>query len=151
MSSSYVRSNFTTFLTAACTGVETIVDITADFEEINDLLAANGLTYASNWVGLYFLGHSELPVTVPATNDTGKYREDGSIYIQVIAPTSIGCHNGIIARAEVIRDLIRGQRIGEITIDSVSPVSFNNGYTMDFEAGFTSGAMVADYTRDLDL
>jgi len=151
MSSSYVRSNFNTFLTAKCTGVETVIDITADFEEINDFLESYGLNYSSNWVGLYFLGHSELPVSIQSTNTSGKFREDGSIYIHIIAPTAIGCDAGIISRAEVIRDYIRGQRIGDIVIDAVSPISFNNGFTIDFEAGFTSGVIIVDYTRDLDL
>lgn len=151
MSSEYVRTTFNSFITAATSGAETVIDITSDFEEINDFLALNSLTYASNWVGLYYVGDSELPISIPTTNDTGLYREQGSIYIHVVTPTSIGCHTGIITRAEVIRNLVRGKRLGNITIESVSPVNFNNGYSLDMDAGFTSGVLITNYHMDLNL
>jgi hypothetical protein len=151
MSSSYVRGQIQTFMTAASSGAEVVIDVTGDIEEINDFLTAHSLTYASNWVGLYYVGHSEDPITVPATNVEGCYREDGSIFIHVVAPASVGCHTGILTRAEVIRNYFRGKRINDIEIQSVSPCNFNMAESLDIDGGFTSGVVQVDYQRDLNL
>lgn len=150
MSSLYVRENILAFSKAQLPS-ETIVDLTEEFEELGDLLEYNDLTPESNWVGVHFVGSDEIPVDIRATNDKGTYREQGVFYVHVVAVARIGGHNDILTRAETIRDKFRGQRIGSILIESVSPPNFGNGASIDFAGGFSSASFIVNFYRDFSL
>lgn len=150
MSSVYVRQTFKAWLAANATG-EKIIDLTAQFQELRDLAKAHGVSPGQPWLGVQFVGSDEIPVTVPATNTTGKYRETGAIYLHVVGPAQLGVGDIILTRGEVLRTLLRGTRIDQILVDSVTPMSFDEGTTLQFDGGYTSGSFILDYVRDLDL
>lgn len=151
MSSKFVRDNILSLLqTEAPT--ESIIDLTADFLDLSDLLQEEGLTSGDPWLGLQFVGGEEVPMSVEASNQRGKYREHGVIFLHVVELASLGVHNVILNRAEALRDKLRGRRIGNsILIESVSPVNFGKGSTLSFDGGYTAGVIQVDYQRDLDL
>lgn len=149
MSSVYVRTQIKDFL--ADNSAEDIIDLTAQYDELNKMLSEAGIQPDSPWLGLQFLGDDELPIALAATNDQGKYRESGAIYFHIVAAAQIGVGDSMLARGEVLRNLFRGRRIGSIIIDSVTPMNFDNGATLEFEGGYVSGSFFVAYRRDLDL
>lgn len=150
MSSLYVREQIMDFLEANAPS-ETFVDLTVQFAEMKEFLEENSLESEDNWVGVEFIGSDEVPITVPATNDQGLYREDGAVYIHVVAPAAIGVGNGLLTRGESLRNLLRGRRIGEVKIESVTPLNTAEGATLQFDGGFMSASFIVSYERDLNL
>ena len=57
----------------------------------------------------------------------------------------------ILTRAETLRNLIRGRRINDIVIEGVTPPNFEQGATLDLDAGYSSGSFIVNYYRDLNL
>ena len=147
MSSVAVRTLVTNFLAAE--SEEAVVDLTGQFEDLRQLLAESSVTPDSPWLGLEFLGDEEVPVSLAADNDKGCYREFGTIMLHVCAIGKIGVGSEIITRAEVLRNLFRGRRIGAIVIESVSPVNTGRGATLDFDAGYVSGSVAVSYYCDI--
>jgi hypothetical protein len=150
MSSVYVRDQVITFLEASAP-TEVFIDLSGQFSDIEDLVIDAGITMSDPWVGIQFLGSDEEPVSVPATNAVGKYREYGSIYIHVVGVAVLGESVNILTRAETLRDALRGQRINDVVIQSVTPANFGLGATISFEAGYTSASFIVNYERDLNL
>lgn len=150
MSSVYVRTQIKNFITANVPS-ETIIDLTAQYQEIAKLLNNASLSMKDPWLGIQFIGADETPVSVQATNTTGLYRETGAIYLHIVEATSPNLVDNILARSEALRDALRGQRIGDIIIESVDPPNFENGATLEFEGGYTSASVVVGYYRDLKL
>jgi hypothetical protein len=150
MSSKYVREELATFI-ATELPTETVVDLTAEFRTLEDLLEDAGVTGPDNWLGLQFIGSDEVPQALAATNNTGKYREVGAIYIHIVDVVKKNVHLDILDRAELVRNAFRGRRINSIIIESVSPPNFSTGVTLNFEGGYTSAAVILGYQRDLNL
>lgn len=152
MSSSYVRDQVKAFITANLIAQEpNIIDLTGEFESIRDLVARYGLSHGDNWLGLQFIGSEELPISVSSTNTKGCYREIGAIYLHIVAQAKLGVANGILARSEIIRNTFRGQRIGDIVIEGVTPPNFEDGATLEFDGGYTAASVILNYERDLNL
>lgn len=149
MSSPYVRTQIKDFL-AANSG-ESVIDLTALFEEIKELLAENNIQPDAPWLGVQFVGSDEIPVALSATNDQGLYRETGAIYFHVVATAQLGVGDAMLTRGETLRNLFRGRRIGDIIVDSVTPMNFDSGATLAFEGGYMSGSFFVSYRRDLNL
>lgn len=150
MSSKYVRSTIKSFIGTALS-TENLIDLTAEFRDIDAMLTAYSLTNRSNWLGLQFIGSDEVAMNVGANNSAGCYREYGSIFLHVVAPATTTARSGIEDRCDATINAFRGQRISDIIIESISPPNFEAGATLQFESGFTSASVVVNYYRDLNL
>lgn len=150
MSSSTVRTTIMTNLGAEFP-TETFIDMSGAFQDLNDFLSENGVGRTDAWVGVEFIAGEEIPITVAATNEQGKYRETGGVMIHVVDIARLGVADSILTRGELIRNYLRGQRFGTIIIETVTPLSFARGSTLDFDGGFTSGTFMVSYYADLDL
>jgi hypothetical protein len=150
MSSSYVRTNIKNFLTSVVP-LEKIIDLTAEFEELNDILERNNVGLDEGWIGIQFVGSDEEPISIDAANGQGHYRETGAVYLHIVDRAKIGVGDEILARAESIRNYLRGMRISDIVIERVSPPNFEAGATLDFEGGYTSASVIVGYQRDINL
>jgi hypothetical protein len=149
MSSEYVRTEILDFL--GDNSAENFIDITGTYDELDDLLTQSGITVNDPWVGIQFVGAEEVPITIDATNTKGKYRELGSVYIHTVDVASFGIHTSILSRAEALRNLLRGRRIGDIIVESVTPPNFEFGAALQFEGGYMSATFILNYERDFDL
>jgi len=147
MSSLAVRQLVKDFLDA--NSAEIVVDITGEFGDLREVLAYYEVQPDAPWLGLEFSADEEFPVSLSATNDQGLYREVGIVQLHVCAIARLGAGQDIVSRAEVLRDLFRGERIGGIVVESVSPVNTGPGATMEFEAGYVSGTITIGYRYDL--
>lgn len=127
------------------------MDLTAQSEEIRDLLAENDVQPDSPWLGVQFQGDDELPISLAATNSQGKYRESGIVYFHIVDVARLGIGDLLLTRGEALRNLFRGRRIGDIIIESVTPLNFEAGATLQFEAGYMSGSFLVSYIYDNDL
>jgi hypothetical protein len=150
MSSKYVRDQFEAFVTAQLP-TETLCDMTAEFGELTDFLAENGIGRNDPWLGVQYIGNDEETITIPSTNSKGKYRETGVIYLHIVGIAALGVGNAILNRVEVIRTALRGRRLNGVRIQAVSPPNFNAGATLQFEGGWTSASILVDYEYDTDL
>jgi hypothetical protein len=151
MSSKYVRDQILSFLQTEMP-TESVIDLTAEFLELEQTLEEHGVSYGDPWLGVQFLGSEEIAADIAGTNTRGKYREFGAIYLHVVSLASLGVHNTILNRAEALRDKLRGRRIGQtIIIEGVSPANFGEGITLSFSGGYTAAVIQIDYQRDLDL
>lgn len=148
MSSGYVRTEIKNFLTANTT--EKIVDLSGQFEEIQDLIKINGVGPKDDWVGLVFVGSDEVPITIGSSNTQGRYRETGVVEFHVVGLAKLGGSNTILLRADSLRDKLRGQRIGNIFVESVTPANFGGGTALRFEGGFVSATFLISYETDFN-
>lgn len=149
MSSTYVRQQVKQFL--ADNSNEDVVDITAQYGELSAVLTEAGVQPDAPWLALQFVGGDELPVGLAADNSQGLYRETGVLQLHVVAEAAIGVGDGLLTRGEDLRNLFRGRRIGTIVIETVSPMNFDSGATLEFEGGYMSGTFLMNYHRDLSL
>ena len=150
MSSAYVRTQVASFI-AAQFPTDKWVDLTAEFRELADILAGASITRSTPWFAIQYVGSEEVPVDVGATNTRGTYREVGVIYIHVVDVAKIGTGAGILIRCETVRNKFRGQRLGNVVIEGVSPANFEAGGTLQFENGWTSASVLVSYHYDLNL
>lgn len=150
MSSIYVRSQITTFI-GTDLAAENLIDLTGEYRDIDDVISGASLTYKDPWLGMQFVGSEDIPITVGSNNITGCYREVGIVMLHVVAQANSSATAAILARAVTIRNAFRGQRINDIIIESVSPVNFERGTTLDFESGYCSATIIVSYQRDLNL
>lgn len=149
MSSLDVRDAVITFLDTNSS--EDFIALDGHYENVADLVEASGLTSDDPWVGVQFIGNDEVPITIGSNNTTGKYRESGAIYIHVVDVAKLGVSGTILTRAETLRDLLRGVRIGSIFIESMTPVNFGPGAALQFEDGYMCGTFILGYLNDIDL
>lgn len=150
MSSSYVRTQFKNVLTADFP-LERKVDLTAEYDELQNVLKRHNIGSLQSWLGLQFVGNSEEPISIEANNNTGCYREIGAIYLHIVERSRIGVADAILTRAEALRVALRGRRINDIVIEKVSPPNFEGGSTLDFEGGWTSASVIIEYHKDTNL
>jgi hypothetical protein len=146
MSSTSVRTLVKDFL--AANSSEDVVDLTGEFQDLREMLAENGVTPDSPWLGLEFIGDSEEPVSLAADNEKGLYREAGLIQLHICAIAKIGVGANLLTRAEDLRNLFRGRRIGAIVVENVSPINTGPGATLEFEGGYVSGTVSVTYHYD---
>lgn len=149
MSSVYVRTTVTAFLNA--NSDEDFLDLTGQYDLVSDFIKAAGLGTFDPWVGLDWIGNEEEPITIGSTNSVGMYRETGGIYIHVIDKARLGIGTALLTRAEALRDLLRGRRIGDIIVDSVTPANTGAGAAFQFEGGYTAASFLVSYYRDINL
>lgn len=150
MSSIYVRDQIEQFINDNLSS-ENLVDVTAEFDDIEELLADYGLDYQSKWLGIQYIGSDELPVSLFANNSSGKYRETGAIFLHVVEPARNAAKDDILTRGKAIRDAFRGQRINSVVVEGVTPLNFESSATLQFEGGFTSASVVVNYYYDRSL
>lgn len=155
MSSSFVRSSFTTFLSSNI-GSETLIDFSGEFREIKELLSDNSISPDEVFTAIEFMPGSETPITVGSTNTSGKYRENGLVFVQVVGLAKLGSGGGAatLARAEALRDKFRGIRLGtgnKISVESMTVPSFNDSGAIHFGQGYSSVSFFVEYMFDKDL
>lgn len=146
MSSAKVRELVLEFLED--NSAESVIDLTGHFEDLRKMLTEAGIQPDAPWLGVEFIGDPEEPVSLAATNDQGLYREYGMVQLHICAVAKIGVGASLVARGEVLRNLFRGERIGNIIIESVTPVNTGPGATLEFEAGYVSGTVSVNYHYD---
>lgn len=150
MSSVYVRTEIKNFI-ATEFPLEKVIDLSGQYETMDQIIDNEGLAPDDPWLGIEFIANDEVPITVPATNSQGRYREDGAVYFHIVEVASLGNSGTILSRGESLRNKLRGQRIGQIIVESITPLNFGSGATLQFEGGYTSASFVLSYQRDLEL
>ena len=153
MSSTAVRTKFEAFMTAQ-NPTEKFALMDGGYQELEDFLAAQtpAIDPGEAWVGIQYVPNDEDPITVPATNTTGKYRETGLIFVHVVDIAKLTASAAIIGRCEAMRDKLRGQNINGLRVLSVSPQNFSEGATLDFEGGgYISATFTVEFEHDKDL
>jgi hypothetical protein len=150
MSSSYVRTQLKTFITAN-SPAENQADMSGGYEDIQVFLGDKGIAMTDPWLGLQFIPNDEVPITLPATNTSGKYRETGAVYIHIVDVAKPNVSDSILTRGETLRDLLRGRRLGEVKVESITPLNFELGATLNFDGGFVAASFILSYQYDRDL
>lgn len=149
MSSAQVRTDIKQFVSDNSS--EDVIDLTAQYDDIKQVIADASIQPDAPWLGISFIGADEVPIQLAATNDQGLYRETGAIHFHVVSEAKIGVGDSLLARGEVLRNLFRGRRIGNILVESVTPMNFDQGATLEFEGGYMSGSFLVSYVADIEL
>lgn len=149
MSSLQVRDLITQFL--ADNSDEKVIDMTGAFEDLRQLLSDNDVEPDAPWLGLDFETDGEEPVSLAADNEKGLYRETGLVILHICAVGKIGVGSDLATRGDALLTLFRGQRIGSIVVEKVSPINTGAGSTLEFDAGYVSGTLIIQYHSDKAL
>lgn len=150
MSSAYVRTTIKDFVETNVPS-ENLVDLSSQFGEMKEFLADFGVPVDGPWLGIQFIGDDEIPIGLAATNDQGLYRESGAIYFHICDVARLGNGDSLLTRGETLRNLLRGRHIGDIIIEGVTPMNFDQGATLQFEGGYMSGSFYVSYIRDNNI
>lgn len=145
---------FKTSLTAYLTGLvvpEKLIDLDGEFSEIQDLISANSISSGSVWTGIQFITGDESPITIGASNTSGKFRETGAVYIHTVGLAKLGGADSIRTRANNLRVFLRGKRLGTVFIESMTTPNFTDGATLQFIQGYTACSFLISYLNDSDL
>lgn len=146
MSRKAVRDEIFSFLETNSS--ENVVDITAEFEQLNDLLSDSGIQPEGPWLGVEFSADPAEPVSLSATNTQGLYREFGLISLHVVAMGRLGVGNELLSRGEDLINLFEGSRINAVVINTVGSLNTGPGATLEFEGGYVSGTITIGYHYD---
>ena len=111
MSSGFVRSTLELFLHENWS--DTDVYVVDDHEDIASI-PANTL---QPWVGIEYLSSTDQVDCLPAN----MWRERGTILLHIVIPNGWKSSTAIVL-GDKLQRLLRGQRINELVIESVSPV-----------------------------
>lgn len=151
MSSETVRNEIKNYFASDVTSETNVLDVTAKFDFLFDYLNDNGVGPKDRWLGLQFVGSDEQPISVPATNSQGKYREFGSIFMHIVEVARSTADVQLITRSENIRQKFRGLNLNGVRIESVSPPNFEFGATLNFDGGYTACTIVVNYEYDINI
>lgn len=151
MSSSFVRTQILNYFASDITTETNVLDVTAKFDFLLDFLNDNGVTAKDRWLGLQFVGAEEQPISVPANNSQGRYREFGSIFVHIVEVARSNSDVQLITRSENIRQKLRGLNLNGVRIESVSPPNFEFGATLNFDGGYTACAIIVNYEYDINI
>lgn len=150
MSGKAVRTKILDFLSN--NSAETyIIDLTAEFDVLEDILSRYSVGRTDGWLGVTFLGDEETPRSINATNNTGCYREIGAVFLHIVERGSLSARSAIIDRADALQSLFRGRNIDGVKILTMTPPVFESGATLDFENGYISATINLGYEYDTNL
>jgi len=138
MSSSYVRTQVKDYLTANWVGTNTFVDV-SDFKTMKDLPVP-----PENVLMVEFISQTESNISLGGGDC---YREIGIINGHILVPTGYSSTDALSV-CEQFRDLFRGKRINNMTIQAVNPPSNLNGVAISFEGIYSGWAIQLDYICD---
>ena len=151
MSSKYTRDNFVSYLEAQLPTVKIVGDMSAEDELMKDFLEANNIGPDDQWIGLQFLPGERRPRALAASNANACMREEGGVFIHVVAPLFPDPRNAILDLADQVTNALELSRFGtdsDIIIRGFSTPNFEDGATLQFTDGFTSASLILDYYRD---
>lgn len=151
MSSSFVRTEIKSFLgTNAPT--ENLIDFSAEYRDVDDIIDGNGLTDEDPFLGIQFLPSDESPIGMISDNGGGCYRERGVILLHIVEVISTTHRDDILARAETLLGLFRGATInGEIIIESLAHANFDSSATLNFERGYEAASITVNFYRNYNF
>lgn len=111
MSSGYVRNQLEDYL--AENWSDTLFYVVDDHEDISTIPANN----TDAWVGVEYVSASERVNCLPAN----MWDERGTVFLHIITPNGWASSHAI-TYGDKLQRLLRGNRIGSLVIESVSPV-----------------------------
>lgn len=153
MSSIAVRNMISSHIAAQAPS-EKLVELSDYFTDSKRFYEDAGVTFGNPWLGVEYAGSTEIPITVNALPNKGKYRESGVVMFHVVAQAAVGVTSSILTRAENLRDIFRGRRLvgtGTLMVTEVTPPNMADGGTLDFTDGYTSATFMVAYEYDKDL
>lgn len=151
MSSAAVRLAIKNFLATEFPG-ETVIDLSGEADQIEQLLAVHGVTKDQPWLGLQFAADDEEIVSLAASPSEGCFREYGAIFLHCadIAQLGGGKTDSMVARADAIRSKLRARRFGSIVVTTVTPPNTESGAALLFDSGYMCATFIADYYMDIN-
>lgn len=150
MSSSKVRLEVKSLFASNIPG-ENLVDLSAQYSSIPEVLSKKGITLANNWCGILFIGDREETVSLAADNTRGCYRERGMVQVFVMAPAQANVSDLMVARADAIRNVFRGRNLNGVMIEEVTPPNTEQGAILELESNYMCAAFDIIYYLDINL
>lgn len=134
MSSGYVRLQINTFLEANWTTTE--IFYVDDYDSIDSIPANN----TDAWVGVEYPTSVEQVNSIPANF----WREDGDVLIHIVTPNGWNSATPV-SYGDQLQQLLRGQRLGDVVIESVSPVTDASPPALELSSSWHGWAILVSY------
>jgi hypothetical protein len=134
MSSGYVREKINTFLEANWTTTE--IYYVDDYDSIESIPANN----TDAWVGVEYPGAVETVDSIPANF----WREDGDVIIHIVTPNGWNSLKPI-QYGDQLQQMLRGQRLGDVVIENVSPVTDASPPALELSSSWHGWAILVRY------
>jgi hypothetical protein len=134
MSSGYVRLQINTFLEANWTTTE--IFYVDDYDSIDSIPANN----TGAWVGVEYPTSVEQVNSIPANF----WREDGDVLIHIVTPNGWNSATPV-SYGDQLQQLLRGQRLGDVVIESVSPVTDASPPALELSSSWHGWAILVSY------
>ncbi len=134
MSSGYVRLQINTFLEANWTTTE--IFYVDDYDSIDSIPANN----TNAWVGVEYPTSVEQVNSIPANF----WREDGDVLIHIVTPNGWNSATPV-SYGDQLQQLLRGQRLGDVVIESVSPVTDASPPALELSSSWHGWAILVSY------
>lgn len=134
MSSGYVRLQINTFLEANWTATD--IFYVDDYASIDSIPANN----TDAWVGVEYPSSVEQVNSIPANF----WREDGDVLIHIVTPN--GWESATpVSYGDQLQQLLRGQRLGDVVIENVSPVTDASPPALELSSSWHGWAILVSY------
>ena len=134
MSSGYVRLQINSFLEANWTTTD--IFYVDDYASIDSIPANN----TDAWVGVEYPSSVEQVNSIPANF----WREDGDVLIHIVTPN--GWESATpVSYGDQLQQLLRGQRLGDVVIESVSPVTDASPPALELSSSWHGWAILVSY------
>jgi len=134
MSSGLVRSQLEDFL--ADNWTDTLFYIVDDHEDISTIPANN----QEAWIGIEYASSSERVDSLPANF----WNERGIIFLHIVTPNGWASKHSIYL-GDKLQKLLRGVRIQELVIESVSPVISQSPPAIEKSSEWNGFVLVLSY------
>lgn len=134
MSSGYVRLQINTFLEANWTTTD--IFYVDDYDSIDSIPANN----TDAWVGVEYPSSVEQVNSIPANF----WREDGDVLIHIVTPNGWDSATPV-SYGDQLQQLLRGQRLGDVVIESVSPVTDASPPALELSSSWHGWAILVSY------
>ena len=134
MSSGYVRLHINSFLEDNWT--TTPIYYVDDYDSIESIPANN----SEAWVGVEYPSSVEQVNSIPANF----WREDGNVLIHIVTPNGWNSTTPV-SYGDQLQQLLRGQRLGDVVIESVSPVTDASPPALELSSSWHGWAILISY------
>lgn len=134
MSSKYVRNHLEGFL--ADNWTDTKVYVVDDHEQISDIPANN----TEAWVGVEYVASVESVNCLPAN----MWNEVGTVFFHVVIPNGWKSSHAI-EYGDKLQHLLRGQRLENLVIESVSPILSQSPPSIERTSDWNGFCLIMNY------
>jgi len=142
--------------------IKNSVDLDGNFKQLNVTIAQASTVFRNNLTRAISETSKEMGISSGLSNAILLLGENLQYLGVVIVPivtaavfslvtAAIGVADDMVARADAIRNVFRGRRLGNMIVEEVTPPNTERGAILEMEANFMSASFEIMYYLDINL